>query len=59
MVADPLEGLLQLVPARLRVVGQDLVDLPVSLAVDADLSAGVEGLENADEGVAPGHEVDR
>ena len=59
MVLEPVQGLLELGPGGLGVGAEDVVDLPVPLAVDADLGAAVVRLEDGDHRVAPGHQVDR
>ena len=59
MRGEPIEGVVQLLRSGHRLGHHRAGNLPISLAVDADLGAGVEGFDDGDSGVAPGYQVNR
>jgi len=58
MLLEPGQGLIQLGNGCKGVRADRLIDLPVTLAVDADLGAAVVGLQNRYHRVTSGHQVD-
>ncbi len=57
MLTNPVDGGFSPVHAGESPLGHSLIDLPVALAINANLGAGVVGFEDTDSGVAAGDQI--